>query len=1035
MPKQNDKLVGTITQVPQLSLAKGLLPKYCSSTAHVLPMSSQVQSKYRQSFSLVPLMYCPSIAAQVLPKCRQSYFLIPLQKGRLSTVEVPPKYHPNTAQVPLLLCHLSTDAQRLPKCHCTSTTLVPSMSRSNTAQNEDSTHSRIENMDAESISSEGSVGKAFCGNSQPVVRELLWEKENIALALENLPAGKAALTTLPTVDRNQLSSVIERIKYKNFPPKVDSLELIPKFANGCLRKDSFIAENEEALASTPDELLMKWPNTCLLVSCWFGQIDIVKLLLQKGAQVSYCDCDGRTSLHLAASIGSVEIVEEILKYNADPNTCELKKNYTPLHCAAAAGNADTVRCLLKAGADINIGLSGKSPLYYAVQNAGQNKDVSCVRILLEAGASPNNPQVYTETPLHVAASLGLAECIELLLKYGADVRVQFGNERSTPLHLAAEEGNLECTRLLLQAGAIPDVTNSRGQTALHLAALSQSAETLDILIGAGANVNAGDDNGRSPLHTAVAKAVRGSDLIRILISGGALVNKPDKFGYTPLHIAALNENSSIVTYLLEKGADVTARTKGDVSALSFIVRRTPDVLTDFVTRLDQAVALHDHELGDVDCELQLDFRPLVPGVRSESDLMICLVEVGQRHILKHPLCESFLYLKWLKIRKFLLFSLIFHSVFVTIFTSYVAVTYLWEIARLSRILFWFVLLFTLMLASKELFQVAHGVCLYAKGWENVLQWSVILLTATVLAEPPDDWEQHVVALSSLFVWLELMMVVGRFPMFGLYVQMFTQVAINFFKFLGAYLCVIVGFSLAFSVLHKNRESFSNPFVSFLKTVVMLSGELEFEDVFYDNDAPILYPGTAHLMWLVFIILITVILANLMMGLAVSDIQELRQSAGLDRLVRRAELVTHLESLLFSKLLDYAPKRVVQACRSSALLLHRPHHCAFHIRPNDPREKRLPRELVKAIYRLVIERKSNNKLSANSLTRNLNSDEFKSHQMRRFYSNSSFNGNNGQIGDPETELKKFALTIESKLNELVFQVNNLTKNNNVVNVKK
>ena len=137
----------------------------------------------------------------------------------------------------------------------------------------------------------------------------------------------------------------------------------------------------------------------------------------------------------------------------------------------------------------------------------------------------------------------------------------------------------------------------------------------------------------------------------LFLQAGGLVNKPDKFGYTPLHIAALNESSCIVILLLSKGADVTARTKGGISALNFIIRRTPDVLPRFVSRLDQAIALHDHELGDVDCELRLDFRPLIPGGRGESDLMLCLVEVGQRHILKHPLCESFLYLKWLKIRK------------------------------------------------------------------------------------------------------------------------------------------------------------------------------------------------------------------------------------------------------------------------------------------------------------------------------------------------------------------------------------------------
>ena len=518
----------------------------------------------------------------------------------------------------------------------------------------------------------------------------------------------------------------------------------------------------------------------------------------------------------------------------------------------------------------------------------------------------------------------------------------------------------------------------------------------------------------------------------LILQGGALVNKPDKFGYTPLHIAALNESSPIVILLLTKGADVTARTKGGVSALSFIIRRTPDVLVRFVSRLDQAISLHDHELGDVDCELRLDFRPLVPGGRGESDLMLCLVEVGQRHILKHPLCESFLYLKWLKIRKFFLFSLVFHSIFVAIFTGYIAVTFLFNTPKLSNILFWFVLIFTLILASKEVFQVAHGIWVYAKGWENALQWSVILTSGMVLIRPIDDWQHHVAALGILFVWVELMMVVGRFPMFGLYVQMFTQVAINFFKFLGAYLCLIIGFSLGFSVLHKNYKSFENPLVGLLKTIIMLSGEIEFEDVFFDDDAPILYSGTAHLMLLAFVILVTVILANLMMGLAVSDIQELRQSAGLDRLVRRAELVAHLESLLFSKLLDYAPKKIVKTCRSSALLLNLPHYCAIHIRPNDPREKRLPRELIKSVYRLVSERKTKTKYYGNASIRSFNGNGIESNRLSRLYSNSSFSDNNRQqLSELAIELKKCSLTIGLRLDALTSKVEALAKEIDVV----
>lgn len=124
--------------------------------------------------------------------------------------------------------------------------------------------------------------------------------------------------------------------------------------------------------------------------------------------------------------------------------------------------------------------------------------------------------------------------------------------------------------------------------------------------------------------------------------------------------------------LQEYGADITARTKGGISALSFIVRRTPEVIPMFLSKFDACITVNEHEIGDVDCEVKLDFRLLVPNTdRGETELLLAFIEVGKRRILKHPLCETFLFLKWRRIRKFFLFSLFYHAMYVIMFTVYV----------------------------------------------------------------------------------------------------------------------------------------------------------------------------------------------------------------------------------------------------------------------------------------------------------------------------------------------------------------------------
>ena len=56
-------------------------------------------------------------------------------------------------------------------------------------------------------------------------------------------------------------------------------------------------------------------------------------------------------------------------------------------------------------------------------------------------------------------------------------------------------------------------------------------------------------------------------------------------------------------------------------------------------------------------------------------MFINFIEIGHNHLLKHPLCESFLHLKWLKVRKFFFISLIFHLLFTILQTAFVLQVY------------------------------------------------------------------------------------------------------------------------------------------------------------------------------------------------------------------------------------------------------------------------------------------------------------------------------------------------------------------------
>ena len=52
-----------------------------------------------------------------------------------------------------------------------------------------------------------------------------------------------------------------------------------------------------------------------------------------------------------------------------------------------------------------------------------------------------------------------------------------------------------------------------------------------------------------------------------------------------------------------------------------IVRKIPNVLPKFEDMLDHAITLAEHDINDVDCELKMDFKVLIPNQVNASALL------------------------------------------------------------------------------------------------------------------------------------------------------------------------------------------------------------------------------------------------------------------------------------------------------------------------------------------------------------------------------------------------------------------------------
>ena len=151
-----------------------------------------------------------------------------------------------------------------------------------------------------------------------------------------------------------------------------------------------------------------------------------------------------------------------------------------------------------------------------------------------------------------------------------------------------------------------------------------------------------------------------------------------------------------------------------------------------------------------------------------------------------------------------------------------------------------------------------------------------------------DWQWPLGAIALTVTWLNLLSLIRKLPFFGIYVVMFADVLRTFLKVSSVVILFVVAFSLGFYSLLENQEYFRGLSKSIMKTFVMTAGELEYSTMFFpeeneDNDNEVPYEKTTTLFFISFVITMPIIVMNLLVGLAVDDIQSVQENAVLKRL--------------------------------------------------------------------------------------------------------------------------------------------------------
>lgn len=294
-------------------------------------------------------------------------------------------------------------------------------------------------------------------------------------------------------------------------------------------------------------------------------IPVIKALIEavkkSGSTLNSVDSKKFTALHFAAS-STTEVVRLLLEAGANPN---LKNSFgsTPILIAMSNPDVEVVKMFAKGGADLSITYYDGLPLVICCLAKDNNLKPGHLKALIEAGADVDARDSHGGTALILAVIKTLSpEIVGIIAEHTRNINAK--DERGNSAYSLAL--GLE-NKFFAEASGVDPSRFNLANNAKNAAILEAHGATIDFVdmcrfaapervqkaIDSGADVNAKNSEGATPLMMSIADNPN-PDVFLALLKAGVNINAVDNHGYTAFDVAVEMKNYAAADFLKSLGA-------------------------------------------------------------------------------------------------------------------------------------------------------------------------------------------------------------------------------------------------------------------------------------------------------------------------------------------------------------------------------------------------------------------------------------------------------------------------------------------------